>query len=251
MTTPLQQAAQALIDRWDSPYWKLAPTADYIAGLRKALDAELQQSVEPVAHFNMAINETVGCIAYEYGKHNLKSGTPLYLHPPQQVVATPLHKLIEGMTVSIDVSTGEYDSGNRLFGVVNEVMESSGDKNGLTLLIYETTPNFKPPQQVAVTSGERAELLRDLNAWKDSGTKTVGYLIGKAMDMLEADDAFRPDWVNYRQGVKDGKTDAQQAKQVPMSDEEIDAIGVDYQGSYRVLRKFARAIEAHHGITPK
>ena len=45
MTTPLQQAAQAMIDRWDSTDWKDTPhTADYIAELRKALDAEIAQS---------------------------------------------------------------------------------------------------------------------------------------------------------------------------------------------------------------
>ena len=41
MKTPLQKAAQALINRWDSPAWKDQPhTADYIEELRKALDAE-------------------------------------------------------------------------------------------------------------------------------------------------------------------------------------------------------------------
>ena len=40
--TPLQKAAQAVIDRWDSPAWKDQPhTADYINELRKALKAEL------------------------------------------------------------------------------------------------------------------------------------------------------------------------------------------------------------------
>ena len=79
MTTPLQQAAQALIEHHYLPTY----LDQHIAGLRKALDAEIAMTVEPVAHFNMAINETVGCIDYEYEKHNLKSGTPLYLHPPQ------------------------------------------------------------------------------------------------------------------------------------------------------------------------
>ena len=48
MNTPLQQSAQAMIDRWDSTDWKDTPhTAHYVDELRKALDAELQQSVEP------------------------------------------------------------------------------------------------------------------------------------------------------------------------------------------------------------
>ena len=48
MTTPLQKAAQAVIDRWDAPSWKDQPhTAEYIEELRKALDAEIAESVEP------------------------------------------------------------------------------------------------------------------------------------------------------------------------------------------------------------
>lgn len=48
MNTPLQKAAQAVINRWDSPSWKDQPhTGEYIAELRKALDDELVQSVEP------------------------------------------------------------------------------------------------------------------------------------------------------------------------------------------------------------
>jgi hypothetical protein len=31
----------------------------------------------------------------------------------------------------------------------------------------------------------------------------------------------------------------------PLTDDDIDAIGVDYRGDYRKLREFARAIEAH------
>lgn len=38
--TPLQQAAQALVDRWDTPLWKDAPhTGKYIDALRAALSA--------------------------------------------------------------------------------------------------------------------------------------------------------------------------------------------------------------------
>lgn len=34
-----------------------------------------------------------------------------------------LPDIIEGMSVSVDVSTNDHDSGNRLFGVVNEFKE--------------------------------------------------------------------------------------------------------------------------------
>jgi len=41
----LQQAAQAVVNRWDSPMWdwtKEGPTADLIADLRKALEQPIQ-----------------------------------------------------------------------------------------------------------------------------------------------------------------------------------------------------------------
>jgi len=48
VNTPLQKAAQSMIDRWESPDWKDTPhTAHYIAELRKALNAEIVQSVAP------------------------------------------------------------------------------------------------------------------------------------------------------------------------------------------------------------
>jgi hypothetical protein len=53
MNTPLQQAAQAVVDRWDSPLWKDQPhTSVYIAELRKALEAEQAQEVEPCKGHN-------------------------------------------------------------------------------------------------------------------------------------------------------------------------------------------------------
>lgn len=39
---PLREAAQAVLDRWDSRNWKAAPTADYMRRLRAALAAAPQ-----------------------------------------------------------------------------------------------------------------------------------------------------------------------------------------------------------------
>ena len=56
-----------------------------------------------------------------------------------------LRDLITGMTVSVDVSTGEHDAGNRLFGEVTEVMEYDGgsDKHKVVLLVQSPEANFK------------------------------------------------------------------------------------------------------------
>jgi len=57
---------------------------------------------------------------------------------------TAIAALVEGMQVSIDVSTGEHDSGNRLFGTVTRAQENQNSKHGLILLVQDPEPNFKP-----------------------------------------------------------------------------------------------------------
>lgn len=54
-----------------------------------------------------------------------------------------MRSFIEGMSVSVDVSTGEDDAGNRYFGTVSEVMDDLHDKHGVTLLVQNATPNFQ------------------------------------------------------------------------------------------------------------
>ncbi|AMY80011.1 DUF551 domain-containing protein [Salmonella enterica subsp. enterica serovar Anatum] len=53
-----------------------------------------------------------------------------------------LPELIEGMEVSIDVSTCDADAGNRYFGTVTEVSELDTAKNGYILLVQDAKPNF-------------------------------------------------------------------------------------------------------------
>ncbi|OSL86070.1 hypothetical protein EAZG_00639 [Escherichia coli TA249] len=53
-----------------------------------------------------------------------------------------LAELIEGMEVSIDVSTCDADLGNRYFGTVTEVLELDTAKNGHILLVQDAEPNF-------------------------------------------------------------------------------------------------------------
>jgi len=67
-----------------------------------------------------------------------------YTTPPAAPVQpVDIATLVEGMEVSIDVSTGEHDSGNRLFGSVTLVQENQGSKHGLILLVQEPEANFK------------------------------------------------------------------------------------------------------------
>ncbi|SLR39133.1 Protein of uncharacterised function (DUF551) [Klebsiella pneumoniae] len=51
-------------------------------------------------------------------------------------------ELIEGMEVSIDVSTCDADLGNRYFGIVTEALELDTAKNGYILPVQDAEPNF-------------------------------------------------------------------------------------------------------------
>lgn len=49
ISDPLREAAQAVLDCWDSRNWKAAPTADYMRRLRAALAAAPQSAPAPAA----------------------------------------------------------------------------------------------------------------------------------------------------------------------------------------------------------
>lgn len=85
------------------------------------------------------------------------------LEKPNQPVSQTynLPELIEGMEVSIDVSTCGADAGNRYFGTVTEVSELYTAKNGYILLVQYAEPNFdvngNTPVQSPIDHGYRPE----------------------------------------------------------------------------------------------
>lgn len=85
------------------------------------------------------------------------------LEKPNQPVSQTynLPELIEGMEVSIDVSTCDADSGNRYFGTVTEVSELYTAKNGYIILVQDAKPNFdvngNTPVQSPIDHGYRPE----------------------------------------------------------------------------------------------
>ncbi|EBJ5386644.1 hypothetical protein DWD05_04185 [Salmonella enterica] len=85
------------------------------------------------------------------------------LEKPNQPVSQTynLPELIEGMEVSIDVSTCGADAGNRYFGTVTEVSELYTAKNGYILLVQDAKPNFdvngNTPVQSPIDHGYRPE----------------------------------------------------------------------------------------------
>ena len=215
MTTPLQKAAKVVIDRWDAPSWKDQPhTAEYINELRKALDAEIAQAAEPVA----------------------------FMRPS-----------IEG-----------YDSSYRDANVV-VMSKASGathwDESGWVPL-YLHPP--QPQATTAVPSGERADSAQWLREFADmefSYYSLEATQLRKAADMLEADaQQDKPydqqsmdlcDTCGWK-GIFPGEpclVCAQQAKRVPLSDDQIEELaeGIAWDDYAHDL---ARRVEKHHGITP-
>lgn len=125
----------------------------YLEGLASAP----VQAQEPVAHLKFwAAQSWSGngnhdvdcgeglevCEAGEVGADKLPA-FPVY-RAPVQPVAVPdgwREKLV-GLTVSMDVSTGEENGGDRIFGEIEEVMD---DGDTLVLLAVESSRNFAAP----------------------------------------------------------------------------------------------------------
>lgn len=82
---------------------------------------------------------------------------------------------IEGMEVSVDVSTGEHDADRRYFGTVSEVMDDTNGKHGVILLVQNPEPNFKSDQPKAdsLTEKKTTQLIAD-------GYKLCGYVVADA-----------------------------------------------------------------------
>lgn len=80
--TDLRQAAQALLNRWDSPLWKNGSTADAIADLRTALE----QKAEPVAAESItdAMMNLVDRLGSEWKQVDLRAWQHLLVYAPQQ-----------------------------------------------------------------------------------------------------------------------------------------------------------------------
>jgi hypothetical protein len=86
MTTPLQQAAQAVIAHLDTTDWKSTKrTAEYILTLRKALEAEQAQAGEPIGyvrHADKTFWPHPECAVYASVSPSL---APVYAHPAPPV----------------------------------------------------------------------------------------------------------------------------------------------------------------------
>ncbi|VUZ28989.1 Uncharacterised protein [uncultured Comamonas sp.] len=78
-----------------------------------------------------------------------------------QAQAMDIAELVTGMSVSVDVSTGDDDAGNRYFGTVTAIQEDLNDKHGLTLLVQDAEPNFTPQEPADARDAARYRWLRN------------------------------------------------------------------------------------------
>ncbi|MGT7989426.1 DUF551 domain-containing protein [Escherichia coli] len=122
------------------------------AGLRAAF-ANVTIQPEPVVPDEIALaienlkQKLVECNRYNYCADAVKGVEDAChaamlqgIQPVSQTYNLP--ELIEGMEVSIDVSTCDADLGNRYFGTVTEALELDTAKNGYILLVQDAEPNF-------------------------------------------------------------------------------------------------------------
>lgn len=120
----------------------------------------------------------------EIGSWNNHKNTPT---AKPAIDTCELIKQIEGMEVSVDVSTCDADAGHRYFGTVTEVSELDTAKNGYILLVQDAEPNFKPagnspviPDGYALVPIEPTHAM--INAWLSEVANWRGHVAGyKAM----------------------------------------------------------------------
>jgi hypothetical protein len=168
----------------------------------------------PVGEANMDImRELVSDFrkaAYEFGKRHDPVDHALMMRLQQQlfaqvrVLAAPtaqqsltagermpeeLRDWITGMSVSMDVSTGDHDAHHRYFGVVSEVMDDAHDKHGVTLLVYDATPNFAaaPLPQVQSEGPDEAPIECWSADQEDFNAQSIGELFDHNEELKPGD----------------------------------------------------------------
>ncbi|EJL6816749.1 DUF550 domain-containing protein [Salmonella enterica] len=120
---------------------------------------DLRRSFEAVARLNNEMYRWTSCMSYNGSyvgepegllkrnireiEHIMDSCRAAMLQGAEPVSqAYELPEIIEGMEVSVDVSTCDFDAGHRYFGTVTEVSELGTAKNGYILLVQDAKPNF-------------------------------------------------------------------------------------------------------------
>ncbi|EPT1236172.1 DUF551 domain-containing protein [Salmonella enterica] len=104
---------------------------------------EFKEQPAPVVPDEMATSDDMNLYqkSFAQGYNACRAAMLQGAEPVSQTYELP--ELIEGMEVSVDVSTCDFDAGHRYFGTVTEVSELDTAKNGYILLVQDAKPNFK------------------------------------------------------------------------------------------------------------
>lgn len=114
-------------------------------------DEDFQMEQQANAEFIAAANPATVLALLGELETAKKRIAELEAEPVSQAYNLP--ELIEGMEVSIDVSTCDADLGNRYFGTVTKASELDAAKNGYILLVQDAEPNFDINGNSPVTPG--------------------------------------------------------------------------------------------------
>lgn len=216
-----QHAMKALeaLNQWDKsrnfpiPYRVRDPLHTAITALRQALAAEQQATAEESS----------------------------VVHAEQQAKPVAWYDRIVGMTVSMDVSTGESDEYNRVFGEVTEVIPEQGGSPENVILAVETERNFEthpqPAQQTTIPAGYKLVPVEPTREMLTTWIKADVVSNRTAPDLYRAMLAAAPE----------------APAQHPLTDDRLfDVFESDgdawWQVNFRQFSAIARAVEREHRI---
>lgn len=284
MTTALQQAAQAVIDRWDSPSWKDQPhTSVYIAELRKAIADEQAQAVEPAstslrpprtAHefrFGMEVlnwNRAQQDPPIDVGRELWVADEVLKLRAFNEYPAPPpagdRASLIRRADASVTALNSRImepfycsldQNAARVLSDCVDMLESDAAHMAISNLAGNA-------ETMSIANGMILKLRAENKALKAQQVAAPLTILERARAMYAEFPTYRGTkplpWGNVGNDVRREWLDKARAQQVaapvPMTDSQISDAWESIHPSKeypvtRLGRKFARAIEAHHGIT--
>ncbi|STH60694.1 prophage protein [Escherichia coli] len=166
---------------------KLLPlgTKFYTAPPAPVIQADVAQAIENLKQKLVECNRYNYCADAVKGVEDACHAAMLQgIQPVSQTYNLP--ELIEGMEVSIDVSTCDADLGNRYFGTVTEALELDTAKNGYILLVQDAEPNFDvngnspgtPDSWVMVPKELTPEMMRAVQIRSELGGYATSNLSG-------------------------------------------------------------------------
>ncbi|HFZ7522251.1 TPA: dATP/dGTP pyrophosphohydrolase domain-containing protein [Salmonella enterica subsp. enterica serovar Orion] len=152
-----------------------------------------EQPVPVVPEERPSLNN--GIVGFDEGWNACRAAMLQGAEPVSQTYNLP--ELIEGMEVSIDVSTCDADAGNRYFGTVTEISELYTAKNGYILLVQDAEPNFDVNGNSPVTPDSWiscSERMPEQGAYISAVSKHGEYVAGQVID----------DWLDLHDGTSFG-----------------------------------------------